>query len=371
VYLLIPMISKKRELAPSSTVLADFFRQLPSRRLVLQAIYNAGSISRAEIARETGLTKVTVSDVVAQMLSFDLLSESAPPSSTGPGKPPVLLQLKRDHLRTIALDLSITDSVVIGSVDLYGQPFSRSQKRLDIQSPSELVESLRALIQEEIDSSPLMVLGIGVGVPGVVDDEGIVIDGAALNLHNFDLRTALSDHFGIEVHVANDANAAAQADSLFGGAEQSSMLIRIANGVGSGLMLDGKPFLGSSFASGELGHVVVVREGAKCACGKRGCLEAEIAALLGEESPNQERIGHLLGAVLAPIVSVLNLGEIVLSTPSGIGGQQLVSALLTEIRNSTLPETFEGLVVRETKLGGDVVLLGAAAMALSAVLGVA
>ena len=198
-----------------------------------------------------------------------------------------------------------------------------------------------------------------------------VIDGAALKLYNFDLRGALADHFDIEVHVANDANVAAQADSLFGGAEQSSMLIRIADGVGGGLMLDGKPFLGSSFASGELGHVVVVKGGASCACGKRGCLEAEISALLGSQAPNLERIGNLLGAVLAPIVSVLNLREIVLSTPNGIGGPELVNALLSEIRNSTLPETFEGLVVRETKLGGDVVLLGAAAMALSAVLGVA
>ena len=370
-YLLIPMISKKKELVASSTVLADFFRQLPSRRLVLQAIYNAGSISRAEISRETGLTKVTVSDVVAQMISFDLLSESAPAASIGPGKPPVLLQLKRDHIRTIALDLSITDSVVIGSVDLYGQPFSISKRHLKANSTVELVESLRELIQEEIDSSPLMVLGIGVGVPGVVDNEGTVIDGAALKLHNFDLRGALADHFDIEVHVANDANVAAQADSLFGGAEQSSMLIRIADGVGGGLILDGKPFLGSSFASGELGHVVVVKDGAACACGKRGCLEAEISALLGSPAPDFEQIGYLLGAVLAPIVSVLNLGEIVLSTPSGIGTTQLVDALQSEIRSSTLPETFEGLVVRETKLGGDVVLLGAAAMALSAVLGVA
>ena len=107
-------------------------------------------------------------------------------------------------------------------------------------------------------------------------------------------------------------------------------------------------------------------------------LEHKVAVITGSGSGFGEGIakigGSMMaagGAVLAPIVSVLNLGEIVLSTPSGIGTTQLVDALQSEIRSSTLPETFEGLVVRETRLGGDVVLLGAAAMALSAVLGVA
>lgn len=355
----------------SSIKLADFFRQLPSRRLVLQAIYNAGSISRAEIARETGLTKVTVSDVVAQMMAFDLLQESAPQKTTGVGKPPVLLQLKRDHLRTIALDLSAKDLVVIGSVDLYGQPFSRREEMLSAKSEDELVAALQELIQQEIDSSPLLVVGIGLGVPGVVDADGVVIDGAALNLHNFDLRGTLADHFGVEVRVANDANVAAQADALFGGAQNSHLLIRIAKGVGGGLMLDGRPYLGATSASGELGHVVVQPGGAACACGKRGCLEAEIVLRLSLDNPQASQIGELLGAAIAPIASVLNLNEIVISAPAAISNQELLDSVMGQIQSATLPEIHQGLVVRFTKLGGDVVLLGAAALALSAVLGVA
>lgn len=355
----------------SSTKLADFFRQLPSRRLVLQAIYNAGNISRAEIARETGLTKVTVSDIVAQLMAFDLLKESAPQKSAGVGKPPVLLQLKRDHLRTIALDLSAKDQVVIGSVDLYGQPFSRRERELVSENPEQLVATLIDLIQREIDSSPLLVLGIGVGVPGVVDADGVIIDGAALNLHDFDLRSILADHFGIEVRVANDANVAAQADALFGGAQNSHLLIRIAKGVGGGLMLDGRPYLGATFASGELGHVVVNRAGAKCACGKSGCLEAEIAVRISSGAASASEIGALLGSAIAPIASVLNLSEIVISAPDSIANQELLDSVSSEIQSATLPEIHKGLVVRYTKLGGDVVLLGAAALALSAVLGVA
>lgn len=365
------MVSKRSNLEFSSTRLADFFQQLPTRRLVLQAIYNSGSISRAEIARVTGLTKVTVSDVVAQMMAFELLTESAPAANSGPGKPPVLLQLKRDHLRTVAVDLSVKNSLVIGSVDLYGQPFSRSQRELPSGSREELVQELIGAIQDEIDASPLLVLGIGIGVPGVVDSQGTVIDGAALDLHDFNLSSVIADHFGVEVRVANDANVAVQADSLFGGAAGSTLLIRIGQGVGGGLMLDGKPYLGSSWASGELGHVVVVEAGHPCACGKRGCLEAEIARILSQPSPASNEIGRLLASALAPVVSVLNLAEIVLATPDSIDDEQLSISLFDEIKKTTLPEISDVLTVRRTKLGGDVVLLGAAAMALSAVLGVA
>lgn len=365
------MIQAHKSFPLSSAQLADFFGQLPSRRNVLRAIYNSGGISRAEIARETGLTKVTVSEIVSQMLELGLLSESEPQRVATPGKPPVLVTLRRDSLRTIAVDLSSSDSMVIGSVDLYGQLLSRREINSSFKGVSELIESLNFEIRQEIESSDLGVVGIGVGIAGVVDDRGKVIDGAALNLHQIDLQSLIKQEFGIEVTVANDANVAAQADLIFGGASGNFLLIRIERGLGAGLMLDGRPFLGSSFAAGELGHVVVSAGGAPCACGNNGCLEAEVSSLLNGGTAAAKNVGRLVGSAIAPIVSVLNLHEIVLAAPLQIAEPELLSQLKQQIEVSTLPEISQGLNIRFSKLGKDVVLLGAAATALSTVLGVA
>lgn len=92
---------------------------------------------------------------------------------------------------------------------------------------------------------------------------------------------------------------------------------------------------------------------------------------LSLDNPDASQIGELLGAAIAPIASVLNLSEIVISAPGPISNQELLDSVMNQIQSATLPEIHQGLVVRFTKLGGDVVLLGAAALALSAVLGVA
>ena len=364
------MYSFNSEVSQRSRQLAEYFSQQPSRVEVLRAIYNAGGISRAEISRVTGFTKVTVSEVVNHLESFGLIDQSEPQRSTSPGKPPILIQIRRDELRTIAVDASSRDMLVVGSIDLYGRVLSHSVIEVSSTSQDAFLAGLEGAIVQEIASSDLMVVGVGIGIAGVVDNVGTVVDAAALGIRNLPLQQHLSDRLGLEVRVGNDANVATKADSLFGGGKSSHLLLRVGRGVGAGLILNGETVLGANFAAGELGHVVVRPGGVKCNCGKRGCLEAEIGLLLDSEPVNQAEIGDLLGQVVAPIASVLNLPEIVVSCTFE-SSDTLVEAISERISETTLLETSESLTVRHSNLDKDIVLLGAAALALSAVLGVA
>ena len=363
------MLTENRAGATSKE-LAEFFRSVPSRVEVFRTIYHFGELSRADISRLTGLTKVTVSDVVAQLNSLGLIRESEPQRSSAPGKPPIFVQLNRDAIRALAVDLSSSKVIRIASIDLYGRILSSSSFPLAALDPEALFQAIVTAIDLEVVAHDVTILGIGVGAAGVVDDLGRVVDGAALGLHDFPLQERLAERFGVEVVVGNDANVATKADALFGGGQSSHLLVRIAQGVGAGLILDSKPYLGSNFAAGELGHVVVQPGGQQCDCGKRGCLEAEVSKLLGQNPPDTKIVGELLGKVLAPIASVLNLSEIVVSASPNVAREELLTALFGQIESVTLPEISEHLSVRFSKLGDDIVLLGAAALALSAVSGV-
>ena len=158
------------------------------------------------------------------------------------------------------------------------------------------------------------------------------------------------------------------------------MLVKVGHGVGAGLLLDGSPLFGSRFAAGEIGHVVVGTDGGPlCACGKHGCLETWLATPRLEkaiaDNPG-DRIGILreagqrLGIALAPVVGSLDLSEVVLSGPTALLDGELASAAIETLRSRTMAEFHGDLTLRMTTLGEDIVMRGAAAMVLSARLGV-
>src|SRR5699024_6647270 len=131
----------------------------------------------------------------------------------------------------------------------------------------------------------------------------------------------------LPVYVANDANAAVMAERSFGGGESDLLLVKVGSGVGAGVLLDGTPRLGSRFAAGEIGHVVVGTDGGPpCACGKNGCLEAWLGlpnlrsalAEAGSETKRRavlEEAGARLGIALAPVIGTLNIADIALAGP--------------------------------------------------------
>jgi predicted NBD/HSP70 family sugar kinase len=218
-------------------------------------------------------------------------------------------------------------------------------------------------------------LGIGVASPGIVDTSGTVLRAARLEWIRVAVAEHLSARSGLEVYVANDANASALAELTFGAAHSSDFLmVRVDQGVGVGLVLDGALYRGARSASGEIGHVVVDPDGSLCTCGKRGCLETEISAPLldrrlgAADGPGEVEVlrhaGERLGIALATVLSALDIGDVILSGPEPVGTETFRDAVVAAVAARTMPEISEELAVRASSFGDDDVVLGAAALVL-------
>jgi predicted NBD/HSP70 family sugar kinase len=213
----------------------------------------------------------------------------------------------------------------------------------------------------------------------VVSPDGVVLEAPNRGWYDVDLAGRLADAIDVPTYVANDANAAALGELAAGEPDRSLLLIKVGHGVGAGLILDGQLVLGEHFAAGELGHVVVDPRGDDCACGLRGCLETVIAApllrkrLAGSEASDRVRAaaGRRLGVALAPVVSTLNLHEVVLSGPPELLDEHFRDAALQTVRDRTLRSVGDYVEVRLSALGEDDVHFGAARLVLDRELGVA
>jgi predicted NBD/HSP70 family sugar kinase len=373
--------STGRALRPSTKVLPEHARG-HNRSLVLQTLYRAGQQSRADIARGTGLTRVTISDLVAELILEGLVVETGQREDARPGKPATLLDLNRGAFQIIGVDLSGYATFRGAVLDLDGQLLERAELPLAGKTGADAVELVAALVTTLVDAATLPILGIGVGSPGVVDLGGVVLSAPNLGWVGVPLQQMLADRFLSPVVVANDANAAALAEHSFGDADSDMMLVKVGHGVGAGLLLDGTPLFGSRFAAGEIGHVVVGTDGgAECVCGKRGCLETWLAtprldAALATAASDEERTrilreaGQRLGIALAPVVGALNLAEVVLSGPTELLDGPLATAVIETLRARTMAEFHGDLTLRMTTLGDDIVMRGSAVMVLSRQLGV-
>ncbi len=148
----------------------------------------------------------------------------------------------------------------------------------------QVVNNIVALCNSMLDATNLTTLditGVGIGVPGTIDSKtGKVTYSNNLGWSDFSIATEVSQALNLDVKIANDANVAALGEAKFGSAKdyQNSVMLTLGTGVGSGIVLDGKLFEGHQGAGAEIGHMVVVKDGEKCSCGRQGCLEAYASA---------------------------------------------------------------------------------------------
>jgi predicted NBD/HSP70 family sugar kinase len=380
-----PIFTRSRALRPTGKVLPEHARS-HNRALVLQTLYTAGAQSRADVARETGLTRVTVSDLVAGLIAEGLVVELGQREDARPGKPATLIDVDRAAFHIVGVDLSEHQRFLGAVVDLDGGIVARAEVALDGATGEAAVALVTDLVRRLLERTDTPVLGIGVGSPGVVDPLGVVRSAPNLGWTDVKLQARLHAEFDLPVHVANDANVAVLAEH--GATHQDDLLlVKIGHGVGAGLIIGGRPVIGGGFAAGEIGHVVVGTDGGpRCACGKHGCLEAWLAVprltaqldALDAGAPDaasaREEIlaeaGRRLGIVLAPVVGALNLSEVVLSGPAELLDGALHDATVDTLRTRTMAEHNRDLRLRMTEQAEDVVLRGAAVMVLSGQLGV-
>jgi len=316
---------------------------------------------------------------VGELISDGFVVEMGVREASGPGKPAMLVDLDHAGHRIVGLDLSGSDVIIGAVLALDGSIVER--REVALPSANDLVATVVELARSLVTAADAPVLGIGVGTPGVVDDRGVILAAPNFGWVGFDLEGALQLALALPVLVANDANAAVLAEYTFGGAGEDVLLVKVGRGVGSGLLASGQPMRGGRFAAGEIGHVTVGTDGGPlCVCGKVGCLEAWLsvpsltkrldAASAAERDGILRDAGERLGIALAPVVGALDLSEIVLSGPPELLDGPLAERALETLRTRTLAAFHDGVRVRMTEQGQDIVLRGAAVMVLSGQLGV-
>ena len=371
-----------RALRPRAKVLPEHARS-HNRSLVLQTLYRSGERSRADIARETGLTRVTVSDLVAELLAEGLVIELGQRESARPGKPAVLLDINRSAHQIVGVDLSDHDRFRGAVMDLDGAIVASAEVMLDGATGDEARAKVETLVDRLIETASAPILGIGVGSPGVVDLSGTILTAPNLGWSGLRLQELLAARTGRPVVVANDANAAVLAEHSYGDASGDMMLIRVGHGIGAGLIVAGALVYGSHFAAGEIGQVMVGTDLGLDATYRRdqvlehwlsvpqlrrGIAEAEAAG--ADATPILREAGQRLGIALAPVVGALDLSEIVLSGPADLLDGALADATIHTLRSRTMAENHADLALRMTAQGQDIVLRGAAVLVLSGQLGV-
>jgi len=384
-----PRTIQDRALRPTTKVLPEHIR-LNNRTLVLQTLYRTGLQSRADLARETGLTRVTVSDLISELMGENLVIELGQRQEPRPGKPATLLDINRAAFQIVSLDLSGHTRLRGAVLSLDGAVLSSSDLELSGARGEAAYDTVAELLQRVISRATAPILGVGIGSPGIVDRAGVVRNAPNLGWRDQPLQARLQEATGLPVRVVNDANAAVLAEHSFGGADHDLLLVKVGHGVGAGLLVGGRAIFGERFAAGEIGHVVVgTDDGPLCACGKFGCLEAWLSvprltsaiveATASAASPAEAELaadrvlteaGRRLGIILAPVVGALNLLDIVLSGPPELLDGTLSAATVETLLARTMATETGDLTLRMTEQGEDIVLRGAAVMVLSAQLGV-
>ena len=203
-----------RSLRHAAKVLPEHARA-HNRSLVLQTLFHQGAMSRADLSRETGLTRVTISDLVAELIDDGYVAERGMREVTGPGKPAILVDLDREGHRIIGLDLSRADRFLGAVLTLDGEIVARHDIAVPTD-PAAIVPTVIQLAKDLVADAHAPVLGVGVGSPGIVDDRGRVLSAPNLGWTGVDLQGILRTELALPILVANDANAAVLAEYTFG-----------------------------------------------------------------------------------------------------------------------------------------------------------
>ena len=256
-----------------------------NKRMVLETIRENRSINKAEIARQTELSVPTAMKITDELVERGIVRSCGRLERAG-GKRPEMYEFAGDAYYSIGVDIAPTSIKVI-LMDLAGKVLIKNKcHTVYPQRPDEVVERIAQLVAATINASNIntgLVLGIGVGMPGILDlNEGLVVFSPNFHWENEPLleplRKKLMQKTGIDfsLNLENSNRALALGEQFFGSGVGYNyfICINLGYGIGSAVIENGEFYLGSSGTSGELGHITVEKDGPLCTCGNNGCLEA-------------------------------------------------------------------------------------------------
>lgn len=343
--------------------------KLSNKSLVLQMIKEQAPLSRAEISQRSGLNKGTVSSLVNELLEEQLCYESGPGESSG-GRRPVMLLFNQHAGYSIGIDLGVNYMLAV-LTDLQGEVIKEQKMTCATTAYTDVFHKIKEIILAFINEAPSAhygIVGIGVGVPGIVNKEGSVLLAPNLGWENIPLKRELEQEFNMPVIVENEANAGAYGEKQFGSGQNSDNFIYVSAGIGIGvgIILNGELYRGVNGFSGEMGHMTIQTNGKECRCGNRGCwelysseqalLEAAAKAhlttdkddltlerLIQQAKTNNdealalfEEIGEFLGFGINTIINTFNPNQIVIGNRLAEAQDWLIGPIKNVIKSNKL-----------------------------------
>lgn len=376
------------------------FMKSVNKTTILNKIRLTGSISRADISRETGITPPTVSSIVRELIRDNLVIESHLGQSIG-GRKPTLLQLKEDGYYVIGMDAG--SKTIKGIVsDLVGNIYSREEVEIHPNiTKEEFLTSLSALVEQLLKGYKQHLgkfLGIGVAMHGIIDiKSGTSLTSVNSGLISVPIKETLEERFDLPVFVENNSRAMTIGEYWFGngGTTKRFAVINIGRGVGAGLIVDNKLIHGAQGVNGEIGHASISLDGERCSCGNIGCFEtfvtgdaivrrakrsianapenltAEKVYYLAKQGRKEyiqvlEETGKFIGIGIVNFIHTVNPHKIVLGGGVLKSKEFLFPSILRTISERVLLDKFrEETIIEVSKLGDDITVLGAAALLLN------
>lgn len=249
-----------------------------NRSIILEVFRTQRTLSRARLADETGLNPSTVSSIIGELIQENLIRETdLIQSSTG--RPGRLLEINPDGGCALGIEINV-DYIALIVTDFAANVIWRKHEHSNPDKGQDAImnQALKLAKQasEFIENRKCTLLGVGVGVPGLVDvGSGLLRTAPNLHWENVPIRDVLATHFDCPIYVENEANAAALGEYYFGAVRNVKDFIYLSSGIGlgSGIVIDGKLFRGMFGYAGEAGHMTLDINGDLCGCGKRGCWE--------------------------------------------------------------------------------------------------
>ena len=368
-------------------------------RAITALLGSGGPQSRADLARGSGLSRTTVSSLVTELLETGIVVETedrGTPYKGGSGRPPLLVALAIRPGGVAGVDIG-HGHVRVAVSDRSARILAECETETDADPHGNVTLDVAAgLVRRAADEAGIPVaelLMVGLCVPGPIDRRSARVDPAVLpGWHELAPADELSRRIGLPVVVDNDANLGAIAEHQHGAGRGVADLlyVKLASGVGAGLVLGGRLHRGTTGLAGEVGHVVAREGGAVCRCGSRGCLETEVstrrllellrpvysdeldlAGLLRLDDAGEAPVrrvltdaGHTVGRVLAGVCTTLNPARVVVGGSLG-ASPTLVAAIRDGVDRYAHPEAAASCEVVSGKFGGRAELMGSLALAIS------
>jgi predicted NBD/HSP70 family sugar kinase/biotin operon repressor len=373
-----------------------------NRSRALAVLQRRGAASQADIVRETGLSRTTVSSLVAELLDEGIVVERTDSARSAPspsgGRPATLLSVEPSSGGFVGVDFG-REIVRVAISNRAGEVLvDHRSDRLEVAHQAEralaVAEAMvtRSLDEAQLQSDRVLSAGVAVSAPVRADSpefaSGVIFPSwAEVNVAEF-----FGERLGVPVHVGNDANLGALAEATFGAGRnhRNVFYVMLSEGIGGGVVIDGRIYPGQTGAAGELGHIVVNPDGQVCRCGNRGCLATvaggaaltaalrqtrgphitvdDLIALSHDRDPGASRLladaGEALGRVLAGICSILDPELVIIGGELAPAGQPLLDSITDSLERWISPASGHYRVVLG-ELGGKAEVLGAIALAMS------